>query len=158
MIADIVGALAEEPPAPVDYTPWIPAIVGVLAAIIAGTFAILNRRGGERARRQPTWAELATDNRLLREELSTASVELRAARRDLVAADRIEGDLTDLRREFEEHVERVEDRDRVLGNVLASAHEQWPAGHPGPTFDHILDLDMIGDTLPPQWRRNTPRA
>lgn len=155
-IAVLAGEIV--PPEPLDLTPWVPAVLGVAAAIVAGVFAVMNRRGGEAARRQPTWVELTTENRLLRKEIRDAAEELRAARRIAIEAENVAGDLTDLRRDFEEFTEQVEARDRVTLLVLASAAEQWPAGTPGPTFDHIVDLDVIHDTLPPTWRRGTPRG
>lgn len=163
MIEELLGALeAVAQPLPVDeaqdITPWLPLIGGVILAIVGGIFAIVNRRGGEAARRAPTWVELATENRLLREDLKAAAAELRQARKDVLAAEEVAGDLTDLRRDFEDFTEQVEARDRVTLLVLASAADQWPASEPGPTFDHIVDLDVIDDTLPPAWRRGTPGA
>lgn len=164
MIDELLGTLeaVAQQPVPVedalDITPWLPLIGGVILAVIGGLFGIANRRGGEAARRAPTWVELATENRLLREDLKQAADELRAARRAIQASDELEADLTDLRREFEEFADQVEARDRVNMLAWATAAEQWPAGTPGPTFDHIVDLDVIDDTLPPAWRRGTPRA
>lgn len=141
------------PQATYDLVPWIPAFVVTIGGVVAGVFALWNRRGGERAKRTPTWAELATENRLQRDELRAAANELRGARAEYTS---LGDDYTDLRREFEDFRDQVTGQIRLRDAVLRAAAEQWPAGHPAPSFDHLLDLDQIDGILPPAWRRVPP--
>lgn len=138
---------------PAGITNWILAGVGVVAAVLSGVFAIVNRRGSEAAKRQPTWAELTIENRALRADIAAATTSLRAAAEYATKRD---DDFIDLRREFEDFKDRVEGRDAILVRVLRSAAAQWPTGATGPTFDHIIELDMIGDLMPPAWRNVPP--
>lgn len=147
----MIGAVAALDPA--GITNWILAGVGLAAAVVSGVFAIVNRRGSEAARRQPTWAELTAENRALRSDVAAAAAQLRAAADYATQRD---DDYIDLRREFEDFKDRVEGRDAILARVLRSAAGQWPTGAPGPTFDHIIELDQIDDLIPPAWRNIPP--
>lgn len=138
---------------PAGITNWILAGVGLVAAIVSGVFAIILRRGGEAARRAPTWTELTSENRALRADLAAAATQLRAATNYTTQRD---DDFIDLRREFEDFKDRVEGRDAILARVLRSAAAQWPIGEKGPAFDHIIELDMIDDLMPPAWRNVPP--
>lgn len=50
--------------------------------------------------------------------------------------------------------ERLDMMDRkmaAVSRILREAAEQWPRDMPGPTF-RKADLDLLDETLPPQWR------
>jgi len=112
---------------------WSPVIGTAAVALIYGIFRLINRRGGEKARREPSWVELADENRKLREEVSALSDK------------------------FEAFMARQAKRDAAFRNILASASEQWPADHAGPTFDEN-DIAALSDTMPAKWRpRRIPR-
>lgn len=134
-------------------TPWVVAGFGVVGAVVAATAAIVVAVINVRAKRQPSWAEVVAENRALRAESAAATIAARAA---TAAANAREDDYTDLRREFEDFRDRVEGRDAILTRFLHSAQTQWPLGHPGPVFDHIVDLDLIDDLIPPAWRNVPP--
>lgn len=42
----------------IDLVPWIPTIVGAIAAVATIIAATINRGGAARSRREPTWSEL----------------------------------------------------------------------------------------------------
>lgn len=138
---------------PATITPWIVAGIGVVAAIVSGAFAVVVAIVNIRGRRQPSWAELTTENRALRVEAAAATAAARDAAR---AASNREDEYADLRREFEDFRDRVEGRDAILIRVLRSAARQWPMGAPGPVFDHIIELDMVDDLMPAAWRNVPP--
>ena len=56
-----------------------------------------------------------------------------------------------------DRLDRLERLFAAMGRVLADAAEQWPSGHPGPTFDP-RDIAILEDTMPPAWRRRRSRG
>lgn len=56
-----------------------------------------------------------------------------------------------------DRLDRLEVKFAAMGRVLASAAEQWPADHEGPTFDP-KDIALLEDTMPLPWRRRRPRS
>lgn len=111
--------------------PWLPFLGGVLIAVIGFVSGRLQQRGEGALRREPTWPELATENRALRKELA----DYRATTDERLG--KIE--------------ERMETRDRAFASVLADAAEQWPSGVDGPVFKEE-DLLILEDTIPVPWR------
>lgn len=114
-----------------DFLGVVSASVAVLGAVATGIFAIINRKGGDRAQRrlhqEPSWAELVTENRNLREELS------------------------ELSRRFDQFEDRVDRRDRAFTRILHDISAQWPEDVPNPSLNQG-DLDVISDRLPWNWR------
>lgn len=116
-----------------NWAPWISGAAIVIAAIAAGLFAWINRKGGERARREPTWNELVTENRALRVELS------------------------EFRKETEERFDKLDREVVAMKEVISTFADKWPDGHPIPEFRPEV-LAELGDTLPPKLRvrKNRP--
>lgn len=119
--------------------PWLPFLGGVLVAVIGFVSGRLQQRGDQATRREPTWKELADENRNLRKELGDYR------------------ETTDQR--LQKIEDRMEERDRAMASVLADAAEQWPKDIDGPTFREE-DLRVLEDTVPVPWRnrRRRPRV
>lgn len=118
-----------------SLVPWIPAVVALIAAFVALT----NRNRDSSDRKSASWTDLSNSNAALR------------------------GELDDLREEFDSFREEVKQfkagvdrKDRAYANVLSDAANQWPKDHEGPMFNPD-DIDVIGDTMPPFFRRARPR-
>lgn len=114
--------------------PWIPAIVALIAAFVALT----NRNRDSNDRKSGSWTELANENRNLRGEMDT-----------------LRDDFDEFRKEVAEFKAGVDRKDRAYANVLSDAANQWPKDHEGPMFNPD-DIDVIGDTMPPFFRRARP--
>lgn len=91
-------------------------------------------------RREPTWNEVVAENRQLRSDLS-----------------KLETVFDTFRGEVREFKKTIDARDQAFANVLGDAANQWPATHEGPVFAQE-DLGVLGDTIPPVWRRRVRPA
>lgn len=110
---------------------WMPAIVAGIAFI--GT--IVARLLPDRAKREPAWNELASENRELRGELG----DLRNA-------------FDSFQREFRAYRTRTDRKVDAFVNIARDAAIQWPDTHEGPLFDPE-DLAALEDTeVPARWR------
>lgn len=118
----------------VDWGVWVTVFAASVSVIGAGIFAILNRKGGERARKVPSWVELDDSNRELRAEM--------ALFRD---------EISELQREVRELKHAQVARDLAISNVLHDIARQWPRDAAAPAFDRE-DLEVLGDTVPRTWR------
>jgi len=115
-----------------SWIPWASGAAVVISAIIAGVFAWINRRGGERARREPTWGELVEENRKQRAEFEA------------------------FRENTEERFSALDVKFGAFVRVLTSLAEQWPADH-SPELDPT-DIEQLGTTLPVKFRpRRRPK-
>lgn len=110
-----------------EWIQWVSLGGTVLTALIGGTFLVLNRRGGERARRDPSWKELVDENRAQREEFS----EYKAA--------------------TEKRFEALESKVGALTRIVQTTAEQWPESHPIPEFDP-RDIEILAHTIPRRFR------
>lgn len=137
----------------VEITPWIPVIASAVLAVVAGIFAWLNRRGGEKSRREPTWVELTNENRLLRTDVANAADALRTS---AGALNRREQDLLDLRAEFDEFRDDTKTMMKAHSQALLEASAQWPTDRPGPVFSPWV-VEKLDDTMPPKWRTRRRR-
>lgn len=106
-------------------------------AIAGGVFGIVNRRGGEKSRKYPSWVELDKANRELRGEM-----------------DGIRRELDEIRTSFQQLKAEQVERDVAITNVLHDIASQWPRDASAPTFRH-RDLEVLGDTVPRPWRLAT---
>lgn len=140
-----------------ELLPWSPIIGIVIAGTIAGWFAVVNRRGGEKAQTRPSWSDLEASNRAYRAELVNLPTQLRAMEdsyRDALADVQ-----EDLKKEFDRRIRNTEATfNRKLGatsRILRSIAEQAPIG-----FLPILDPDDLAeideDTIPAHWRPALP--
>ena len=123
-----------------DAAVWVSVAAAVVTVVGGGIFTILNRRGGERAKREPTWGELVEENRALREELR--QLEERLERR-LTAQD-----------------EKITTQDRkifALTRSLETIARHWPPDHPVPDLD-ADDVEVLADSLPLPFRRRRRAA
>lgn len=116
------------------FGPWIPAIVAIIAAFVALT----NRNRDSADRKSASWTDLSNSNAALRGEL-----------------DGLREDFEEFRKEVATFKEGVDRKDRAYANVLSDAANQWPKDHEGPMFNPD-DIDAIGDTMPPFFRRARP--
>lgn len=109
---------------------WMPAIV----ALIAGVVTVVVRFLPDRTRREPSWNEVVTENRALRDELN------------------------DLKTRFDNFETKTNVRIGALSNMLHASAAQWPESHPGPYFES-KDLGALELTdVPYVWRNRTRPA
>lgn len=122
--------------------PWSPQIGIIVVAIIAGYFAVINRRGGEKSRMQASWAELEASNRGYREEAIKLPGQLTAMKQEL--KDEFDRQINALEGKFNRKVNAV-------SRMFRAVADQAPPGFiPRLDPDDVAELDE--DTLPPQWR------
>ncbi|QDK01284.1 hypothetical protein SEA_WATERT_13 [Microbacterium phage WaterT] len=120
----------------------------VLLGAIPGIFALLAVVYGEyqkrkqareaadqtnQARREPTWNELVTENRNLRQDVTTQGDEI----------ERIKADLS-------RHKTATSRKFNAFENMLRDVFRQWPAGFEHPVFNSD-DLSELRDANIP-WR------
>lgn len=120
-----------------EWGVWVTVIAAIITVVGGGIFAILNRKGGERARTVPSWVELEDANRKLRTEMSGIRKEM----------DELRASLQELK------TEQIE-RDVAITNVLHDIAKQWPRDVSAPSFNS-RDLEVLGDTIPRPWRLAT---
>ena len=120
-----------------EWGVWVTVIAAIITVVGGGIFAILNRKGGERARTVPSWVELEDANRKLRTEMSGIRKEM----------DELRASLQELK------TEQIE-RDVAITNVLYDIAKQWPRDVSAPSFNS-RDLEVLGDTIPRPWRLAT---
>lgn len=93
------------------------------------------RESNREARREPTWNDVVTENRKLREELTATN-----KRFDEFVA------------EFQEYKTRTSRKIDAFVETLADAARQWPENHDGPVFDPDI-FDTLEDTeIPVRWK------
>lgn len=120
-----------------EWGVWVTVIAATITVVGGGIFAILNRKGSEKARTVPSWVELEGANR-----------ELRAEMKDLRA------EMDELRTAFQELKSEQVERDLAIASVLHDIAQQWPRDKSAPKFRH-RDLEVLGDTVPRPWRLAT---
>lgn len=91
------------------------------------------------SKREPSWVELAEENRKLREEMEGNKAD---------ADERFRK----LEERFESFVTKTNTRIGALSNMLHAASSQWPSDTAGPYFSQA-DLDALENTdVPYVWR------
>lgn len=94
-------------------------------------------------KREPTWVELEESNRKLRAEMEEQKSNFETAIEEL--EDRFKTRLENLER-------KTNVRIGALSNLLYTAADAWPTGHPAPNFEQA-DLDALENTdVPFIWR------
>jgi hypothetical protein len=117
----------------------VTGIVILLGAIITGVFTIINRRGTTKAAREPSWVELANENRQLRTDLDNTRIEF----------SKFRSDVDSWRSEMNDKLD-------AFKNVLDAINHQTPVD-----FHPVLntnDIKILEDTLPASWRGSKPPA
>lgn len=111
------------------------AIISVLGVVATGVFTIINRRGGEKAKREPTWVELETANRELRKEMADRD------RENDERFEKLEKEVRDLQRQ-------VRTTEWAASHVMREASEQLDGV---PVFTPAY-ADPIIHLIPHRWR------
>jgi hypothetical protein len=120
-----------------EWGVWVTVIAAIITVVGGGIFAILNRKGSERARTVPSWVELDNSNRELRSEMTN-----------------LRDEMEELRQSFLTLKQEQVARDVAITNVLHDISQQWPRDSSAPTF-RVRDLEVLGDTIPRPWRLAT---
>lgn len=110
---------------------WMPAIVALIA--LAG--AIIAKYTPDRAKREPAWNELASENRSLRTELTELSSKF----------DRFQA-------EFRAYRTKTDRKIDAFVNITRDASNQWPETHEGPYFDPDDLAVLEEDEVPVRWK------
>lgn len=120
-----------------SVVPFLPLIAVVIGGITAGIFTIVNRRGGDRSKRRPSWVELDNSNRELRDEID----EMRTSHSEF------EKSVNDRFTQMELlHGSRL----IAAGRIMDDVSKQAPVG-----FVPVLkaeDVELIPEYVPIQWR------
>lgn len=131
-------------------SPWISvSIVGMLA----GIWAFVNRKGGEKAKRHdmepPTWADVYKEMRETKAEWAKQMADLKS---DWEVRHAEQGrELREARDELSLLRTTSAIKDRAVTNILTAFIDQWPSGHPTPVLD-TKDVEVVGDTMPHNMR------
>lgn len=125
----------------------IPGLIGLLG-VLWNDFrkkknASIDTAEAKSLRREPTWVELEESNRKLRAEMDEQKNNFETA-------------MEELETRFKTRLENLERKTNVriaaLSNLLYTAADAWPTGHPAPNFEQS-DLDALENTdVPFIWR------
>lgn len=110
----------------------VTAVVLLLGTIFTGIFARNNRKATSKQSREPSWVELATENRALRADLDTLQDKF----------DEFRNDMETWRTSMNQKVD-------AYNNVIDDISRQTPKD-----FTPLLnpsDVAILKDTLPKQW-------
>lgn len=121
-----------------EWVPWVSLLGTLITVIGGGVFLVINRRGGERARRDPSWKELVDENRAQREEFNQYKTETEERFEALEASNK---------KRFDE----LENKVGALTRIVQTTAEQWPESHPIPEFDP-RDIEILAHTIPRRFR------
>lgn len=87
------------------------------------------------ARREPTWNELVTENRNLREDVSNQSKEMTAFKSEFES-------------KFDALERKMDRKIRAFENILKDIRNQWPADHEPPLFNSEDLTELLDANIP----------